>query len=139
MHLRPHLLLQACETVLVYFALATTRNNNHTTSRHMILMAMAGIENLLRSGVHKAVASCCLAGITVKTCVGEGPCQGCALIARSIATLCGIDTPGGLIKKNSGFPCPRSTRASQVPAPHSLGQVFCSTVLLSVPPALPFY
>ncbi len=46
----------------------------------------------LRPGVRDAVARCLKAGVTVKMCTGDN-----VLTVRSIATQCGIYTPGGII------------------------------------------
>ena len=67
-------------------------------SRDMTLVAITGIEDPLRPGVHNAVARCHHAGVTVKMCTGDN-----VLTARSIATECGIYTPGGIIMEGPVF------------------------------------
>lgn len=64
----------------------------------MTLIGIFGIEDPLRKGVHEAVIKCQRAGVTVKMCTGDS-----ALTARSIATQCGIFTPGGIIMEGSIF------------------------------------
>ena len=67
-------------------------------SRDMTLVAITGIGDPLRPGVRDAIAICHRAGVTVKMCTGDN-----VLTARSIATQCGIYTPGGLIMEGSQF------------------------------------
>lgn len=67
-------------------------------ARDMILVAITGIEDPLRDGVHEAVAACRHAGVTVKMCTGDN-----VLTARSIATQCGIYTAGGIIMEGPVF------------------------------------
>jgi len=62
------------------------------------LIAIVGIEDPLREGVRDAVAKCTHAGVTVKMCTGDN-----VLTARSIATQCGIFTPGGIIMEGPVF------------------------------------
>ena len=62
------------------------------------LIAVVGIEDPLREGVRDAVAKCTHAGVTVKMCTGDN-----VLTARSIATQCGIFTPGGIIMEGPVF------------------------------------
>jgi Ca2+-transporting ATPase len=60
----------------------------------MILVAITGIEDLLRDSVPDAAASCSHAGVRVKMCTGDN-----VLTACSIATQCRIYTAGGIIMK----------------------------------------
>ena len=64
----------------------------------MTLIGITGIEDPLREGVIDAVKKCRRAGVTVKMCTGDN-----ALTARSIATQCGIFTPGGIIMEGPAF------------------------------------
>ena len=64
----------------------------------MTLIAITGIEDPLRPGVRNAVATCGKAGVQVKMCTGDN-----VLTARSIATQCGIFTPGGIIMEGPVF------------------------------------
>ena len=56
------------------------------------MIAIVGIEDPLRPGVREAVANCHKAGVAVKMCTGDN-----VLTARSIASQCGIFTPGGIV------------------------------------------
>jgi Ca2+-transporting ATPase len=67
-------------------------------ARDLTLLAVVGIEDPLRPGVRDAVAACTQAGVQVKMCTGDN-----ALTARSIATQCGIYTPGGIIMEGPVF------------------------------------
>ncbi len=67
-------------------------------SEDMTLIAITGIEDPLRPGVKEAVADCTKAGVQVKMCTGDN-----VLTARSIATQCGIFTPGGIIMEGPVF------------------------------------
>lgn len=67
-------------------------------SRELNLIGIVGIEDPLREGVREAVAKCHRAGVTVKMCTGDN-----VLTARSIATQCGIFTPGGIIMEGPVF------------------------------------
>ena len=60
-------------------------------SHNMILVAITGIEDPLRLGVHDAVASCHQAGITIKMRTRNN-----VLAACSIATQRGIYTAGSI-------------------------------------------
>jgi Ca2+-transporting ATPase len=64
----------------------------------LTLIGITGIEDPLREGVRAAVAKCHKAGVTVKMCTGDN-----VLTARSIATQCGIFTPGGIIMEGPVF------------------------------------
>ncbi|KAG6844224.1 hypothetical protein H0H87_008672 [Tephrocybe sp. NHM501043] len=67
-------------------------------SKDLILIGITGIEDPLRPGVREAVAKCHRAGVTIKMCTGDN-----VLTARSIATQCGIFTPGGIIMEGPVF------------------------------------
>ncbi|GLB40161.1 putative this magnesium-dependent enzyme catalyzes the hydrolysis of ATP coupled with the transport of calcium [Lyophyllum shimeji] len=67
-------------------------------AQDLTLIGITGIEDPLRSGVRDAVAKCHRAGVTVKMCTGDN-----VLTARSIATQCGIFTPGGIIMEGPVF------------------------------------
>ncbi|UZJ57064.1 hypothetical protein CBS101457_006384 [Exobasidium rhododendri] len=67
-------------------------------AQDMTLIAITGIEDPLRPGVRNAVATCGKAGIQVKMCTGDN-----VLTARSIATQCGIFSPGGIIMEGPVF------------------------------------
>ena len=67
-------------------------------AQDMTLLAITGIEDPLRPGVKDAVAACARAGVQVKMCTGDN-----VLTARSIATQCGIFTPGGIIMEGPVF------------------------------------
>ncbi|KAJ3515894.1 hypothetical protein NLJ89_g1472 [Agrocybe chaxingu] len=67
-------------------------------SKDLTLIGITGIEDPLRDGVREAVAKCHRAGVTVKMCTGDN-----VLTARSIATQCGIFTPGGIIMEGPVF------------------------------------
>lgn len=89
----------------------------------MTLVAIAGIEDLLRPGVREAAASCHRAGVTVKMCTRDN-----VLTARSIATECDIYTAGGL-------PLAHSTSifseiSLTIRAPHHRTPLFHSSPLL---------
>ncbi|KAF9000698.1 calcium-translocating P-type ATPase [Cyathus striatus] len=64
----------------------------------LTLIGITGIEDPLREGVREAVTKCHRAGVTVKMCTGDN-----VLTARSIATQCGIFTPGGIIMEGPVF------------------------------------
>ncbi|KAJ7494644.1 Ca-transporting ATPase [Mycena galericulata] len=64
----------------------------------LTLIGIVGIEDPLRQGVLEAVKKCQLAGVTVKMCTGDN-----VLTARSIATQCGIFSPGGVIMEGPVF------------------------------------
>ncbi|EGU11290.1 putative Calcium-transporting ATPase [Rhodotorula toruloides ATCC 204091] len=64
----------------------------------LTLIAITAIEDPLREGVAKAVATCQRAGVMVKMCTGDN-----VLTARSIATQCGIFTKGGIIMEGPVF------------------------------------
>jgi len=64
----------------------------------LTLIAITGIEDPLRDGVRDAVLKCQRAGVSVKMCTGDN-----ALTARSIASQCGIFTPGGIIMEGPVF------------------------------------
>ncbi|KAJ6577147.1 Ca-transporting ATPase [Mycena capillaripes] len=67
-------------------------------ARNLTLIGIVGIEDPLRPGVMEAVKKCQLAGVTVKMCTGDN-----VLTARSIATQCGIFSPGGVIMEGPVF------------------------------------
>ena len=64
----------------------------------LTLVGIVGIEDPLRPGVRDAVADCAHAGVTIKMCTGDN-----ALTARSIASQCGIYSPGGIIMEGPVF------------------------------------
>ncbi|KAJ7178583.1 calcium-transporting ATPase [Mycena crocata] len=64
----------------------------------LTLIGIVGIEDPLRPGVTEAVKKCQLAGVAVKMCTGDN-----VLTARSIATQCGIFSPGGVIMEGPVF------------------------------------
>lgn len=64
----------------------------------LTLIGITGIEDPLREGVRAAVAKCHKAGVVVKMCTGDN-----VLTARSIASQCGIFTPGGIIMEGPVF------------------------------------
>ncbi|KAF7372026.1 Calcium-transporting ATPase [Mycena venus] len=67
-------------------------------ARDLTLIGIVGIEDPLRPGVSEAVKKCQMAGVTVKMCTGDN-----VLTARSIATQCGIFSPGGVIMEGPVF------------------------------------
>ncbi|KAL8278631.1 hypothetical protein RQP46_008923 [Phenoliferia psychrophenolica] len=67
-------------------------------ARDLTLVAVTAIEDPLREGVSKAVATCLAAGVQVKMCTGDN-----VLTARSIAIQCGIFTAGGVIMEGPVF------------------------------------
>jgi len=67
-------------------------------SLDMTLVAIVGIEDPLRPDIREAVADCHRAGVAVKLCTGDS-----VQTARSIATQCGIYTPGGIIMEGPDF------------------------------------
>ena len=67
-------------------------------AQSLTLAAITAIEDPLRDGVTKAVADAQGAGVAIKMCTGDN-----VLTARSIATQCGIFTPGGLIMEGPVF------------------------------------
>ncbi|KAF7374851.1 Calcium-transporting ATPase [Mycena sanguinolenta] len=67
-------------------------------ARDLTLIGIVGIEDPLRPGVLEAVKKCQMAGVAVKMCTGDN-----VLTARSIATQCGIFTPGGVIMEGPVF------------------------------------
>lgn len=64
----------------------------------LTLLAIVAIEDPLRLGVKEAVADCLGAGVGVKMVTGDN-----VLTAKSIATQCGIYTPGGIIMEGPVF------------------------------------
>lgn len=64
----------------------------------LTLLAILGIEDPLRPGVHEAVKACQRAGIFVRMVTGDN-----ALTARSIASRCGIYTRGGIVMEGPAF------------------------------------
>jgi len=64
----------------------------------LTLVGIVGIEDPLRLGVREAVTDCAHAGVTIKMCTGDN-----VLTARSIASQCGIYTPGGIIMEGPVF------------------------------------
>ncbi|KAK2460984.1 hypothetical protein APHAL10511_007454 [Amanita phalloides] len=69
-----------------------------TLAQDLTLIGIVGIEDPLREGVREAVFKCHKAGVTVKMCTGDN-----ILTARSIASQCGIYTPGGVILEGPAF------------------------------------
>ena len=67
-------------------------------AQKLTLVAIAAIEDPLRPGVTEAVESCRRAGVQVKMCTGDN-----VLTAKSIATQCGIYTPGGIVMEGPVF------------------------------------
>ncbi|KAF7316904.1 Calcium-transporting ATPase [Mycena chlorophos] len=67
-------------------------------AHNLTLIGIVGIEDPLRPGVSEAVKKCQSAGVTIKMCTGDN-----VLTARSIATQCGIFTPGGVIMEGPVF------------------------------------
>ncbi|KAJ7650379.1 Ca-transporting ATPase [Roridomyces roridus] len=67
-------------------------------SHDLTLIGIVGIEDPLRPGVSDAVKKCQMAGVAVKMCTGDN-----VLTARSIATQCGIFSPGGVIMEGPVF------------------------------------
>ncbi|KAF7372104.1 Calcium-transporting ATPase [Mycena venus] len=67
-------------------------------AQDLTLIGIVGIEDPLRPGVSEAVKKCQMAGVTVKMCTGDN-----VLTARSIATQCGIFSPGGVIMEGPVF------------------------------------
>ncbi|KAH7097377.1 calcium-translocating P-type ATPase [Auriculariales sp. MPI-PUGE-AT-0066] len=67
-------------------------------AKDLTLIGITGIEDPLRPGVSGAVAQCAKAGVGIKMCTGDN-----VLTARSIATQCGIFTPGGIIMEGPVF------------------------------------
>ncbi|EGG04963.1 uncharacterized protein MELLADRAFT_48992 [Melampsora larici-populina 98AG31] len=64
----------------------------------LTLLAIVAIEDPLRIGVKEAVKDCLGAGVGVKMVTGDN-----VLTAKSIATQCGIYTPGGIIMEGPVF------------------------------------
>lgn len=67
-------------------------------ARDLTLIGVVGIEDPLREGVQDAVIKCHKAGVSVKMCTGDN-----VLTARSIASQCGIYSPGGVIMEGPKF------------------------------------
>ncbi|KAJ7127093.1 calcium-transporting ATPase [Mycena epipterygia] len=67
-------------------------------AQDLTLIGIVGIEDPLRPGVLEAVKKCQMAGVTIKMCTGDN-----VLTARSIATQCGIFSPGGIIMEGPVF------------------------------------
>ncbi|SGZ26164.1 BQ5605_C024g09849 [Microbotryum silenes-dioicae] len=67
-------------------------------AQDLTLVAVTAIEDPLREGVSKAVATCQKAGVQVKMCTGDN-----VLTARSIASQCGIFSKGGIIMEGPVF------------------------------------
>ncbi|KAH9912788.1 uncharacterized protein BXZ73DRAFT_82151 [Epithele typhae] len=67
-------------------------------ARDLTLAGLFALEDPLRPGVRKAVADCARAGVQVKMCTGDN-----VLTTRSIATQCGIFTPGGIVMEGPRF------------------------------------
>ncbi|GAA5983396.1 hypothetical protein JCM11641_007835 [Rhodosporidiobolus odoratus] len=67
-------------------------------AQELTLIGVTAIEDPLREGVAKAVATCQRAGVQVKMCTGDN-----VLTARSIATQCGIFSKGGIIMEGPVF------------------------------------
>ena len=64
----------------------------------LCLMAIAGIKDPCRDGVHEAVAKCQKAGVKVRMVTGDN-----IFTAKAIATECGILTEGGLVVEGKDF------------------------------------
>lgn len=64
----------------------------------LTLIAITAIEDPLRPGVTEAVEACRRAGVQVKMCTGDN-----ILTAKSIASQCGIYTPGGIVMEGPVF------------------------------------
>ncbi|MBW0497407.1 hypothetical protein O181_037122 [Austropuccinia psidii MF-1] len=64
----------------------------------LILLAVVAIEDPLRPGVANAVSDCVRAGVAVKMVTGDN-----IITAKSIASQCGIYTPGGIIMEGPVF------------------------------------
>lgn len=64
----------------------------------LTLVGIVGIEDPLRDGVREAVQKCQNAGVFIRMVTGDN-----ILTAKSIATQCGIYTPGGLIMEGPKF------------------------------------
>lgn len=67
-------------------------------TKDLTLIGVVAIEDPLRPGVINAVAVCDRAGVQVKMCTGDN-----VLTARSIATQCGMYTPGGIVIEGPAF------------------------------------
>ena len=67
-------------------------------TQDLILLGIMAIEDPLRDRVTEAVKASQVAGVAVKMCTGDN-----VLTARSIATQCGIYTPGGVIMEGPTF------------------------------------
>ncbi|KAK7033038.1 calcium-transporting ATPase [Favolaschia claudopus] len=79
------------------------RDHNHEVAyedlaQDLTLIGIVGIEDPLRPGVVEAVKKCQKAGVAIKMCTGDN-----VLTARSIATQCGIFSPGGVIMEGPVF------------------------------------
>jgi len=64
----------------------------------LTMIGITALEDPLRDGVKEAVALCNRAGVSVKMCTGDN-----VLTAQSIATQCGIYTPGGIVMEGPAF------------------------------------
>lgn len=64
----------------------------------LTLIAIIGIEDPIREGIHDAISRCHRVGVAVKMCTGDN-----VLTARSVAIQCGIFTPGGIIIEGPVF------------------------------------
>lgn len=67
-------------------------------AKDLTMLGIVAIEDPLREGVTDAVKTAQGAGVAVKMCTGDN-----VLTARSIATQCGIYTPGGIIMEGPAF------------------------------------
>ncbi|SNX85956.1 related to putative calcium P-type ATPase NCA-2 [Melanopsichium pennsylvanicum] len=67
-------------------------------AKNLTLVAIVAIEDPLRPGVTDAVEACRRAGVQVKMCTGDN-----VLTAKSIATQCGIYSPGGIVMEGPVF------------------------------------
>ena len=67
-------------------------------AQDLTLIAITAIEDPLRHGVPEAVRACGRAGVQVKMCTGDN-----IITAKSIATQCGIYTPGGIVIEGPAF------------------------------------
>jgi len=67
-------------------------------AKDLVMITVVAIEDPLRPGVIESVAKCHKAGVAVKMCTGDN-----VLTARSIATQCGMYSPGGIVIEGPAF------------------------------------
>jgi Ca2+-transporting ATPase len=67
-------------------------------AKDLTMLTVVAIEDPLRPGVIESVAKCNRAGVQVKMCTGDN-----VLTARSIATQCGMYSPGGIVIEGPSF------------------------------------